>query len=83
MDGVSCAWSMARLGIDFAVLKKDRPFILGLAVMNSAPAEVLPALRHAGRGWLPPRVRMVVPARDRAPFLIGDPEPVPRFRLER
>lgn len=34
MGTLSHAWSMARLGVDFAVLRKDRPFILGLAVTD-------------------------------------------------
>lgn len=34
MGSLSRAWSTARLGVDFAVLRKDRPFILGLAVTD-------------------------------------------------
>ena len=34
MGSLSRAWSTARLGVDFALLRKDRPFILGLAVTD-------------------------------------------------
>lgn len=34
MGSLSRAWSTARLGLDFAVLRKDRPYIVGLAVTD-------------------------------------------------
>jgi MoaA/NifB/PqqE/SkfB family radical SAM enzyme len=34
MGGLSRAWSMARFGLDFAVLRRDRPFVLGVAVTD-------------------------------------------------
>jgi MoaA/NifB/PqqE/SkfB family radical SAM enzyme len=34
MGSLSRAWSTARLGLDFVVLRKDRPFVLGLAVTD-------------------------------------------------
>jgi MoaA/NifB/PqqE/SkfB family radical SAM enzyme len=34
MGSLSQAWSTARFGLDFAVLRRDRPFVLGLAVTD-------------------------------------------------
>jgi MoaA/NifB/PqqE/SkfB family radical SAM enzyme len=34
MGSLSRAWQTARFGFDFAVLRKDRPFVLGLAVTD-------------------------------------------------
>jgi len=34
MDGLSRAWSSARFAFDFAVVRRDRPFVLGLAVTD-------------------------------------------------
>lgn len=34
MGRLADAWSMTRLGLDFAVLRRDRPFVLGLAVTD-------------------------------------------------
>jgi len=34
MGSLSQAWSMAHFGLDFAVLRRDRPFVLGLAVTD-------------------------------------------------